>query len=192
MVTVKEIREKEFSRMKHGYHEDEVDDFLDAIADQMEAVLRENRDLLTRAQNAEASLKAAEEALQNQAASAEPAVESVHVAEPQQAPAPVLDDNGYFRNLETTLRETLLSAQHIADKTIAEAKKKADLTVAQAEEQAQKLTGEANEKVLLGKLELETIKKSTAEYRDNFVEMVKAQLASLGVKPEDLLPKESV
>jgi DivIVA domain-containing protein len=43
MVTVQEIREREFSKQWHGYSEDEVDVFLDQIADQMEALLEEIR-----------------------------------------------------------------------------------------------------------------------------------------------------
>ncbi|NLG26194.1 MAG: DivIVA domain-containing protein, partial [Clostridiales bacterium] len=35
-ITVKEIHEKEFSRQVRGYNIDEVDDFLDAIASQLE------------------------------------------------------------------------------------------------------------------------------------------------------------
>ena len=40
-MTVKDIREREFSKHWNGYSEDEVDEFLDEIADQMEALIEE-------------------------------------------------------------------------------------------------------------------------------------------------------
>ena len=44
-ITVKDIREKEFNTEMRGYTRDEVDDFLDELADQMEAMIKENREL---------------------------------------------------------------------------------------------------------------------------------------------------
>jgi len=43
MITVKDIREKEFTLEKHGYSETEVDTFLDELADQLEVLNRENQ-----------------------------------------------------------------------------------------------------------------------------------------------------
>ena len=53
MITVKDIREKEFNPQKRGYNEDEVDEFLDEIADQMEVLIRENRSLIRRIEKAQ-------------------------------------------------------------------------------------------------------------------------------------------
>ena len=42
-ISVKDIQEKEFSRQKRdGYMVEEVDDFLDQIADQLSVLIREN------------------------------------------------------------------------------------------------------------------------------------------------------
>ena len=42
MISIKDIREKEFSRQVKGYNTEEVEDFLDELADQTEALVREN------------------------------------------------------------------------------------------------------------------------------------------------------
>ena len=39
-ITVKDIHEKEFSKQVRGYSIDEVDDFLDELAEQMEAMIK--------------------------------------------------------------------------------------------------------------------------------------------------------
>lgn len=45
MITPADIENKEFSRAKKGYNEEEVDEFLDLIILDMEKLLRENRQL---------------------------------------------------------------------------------------------------------------------------------------------------
>ena len=57
-ITVREIRDKDFTRQVRGYNVDEVDEFLDELADQMDTLIRENRDMLNQLQSAaEASVK---------------------------------------------------------------------------------------------------------------------------------------
>ena len=56
-ISVKDIKEKDFSSQKHGYSIEEVDDFLDEIADQVSELIRENlalKNSLQQAQNAPA------------------------------------------------------------------------------------------------------------------------------------------
>ena len=45
MITPADIENKEFSRAKKGYNEEEVDDFLDLIILDMEKLIRENKQL---------------------------------------------------------------------------------------------------------------------------------------------------
>ena len=45
MITPSDIENKEFSRAKKGYNEEEVDDFLDLIILDMEKLIRENKQL---------------------------------------------------------------------------------------------------------------------------------------------------
>ncbi len=194
MITVKDIREKEFGKQKHGYHEDEVDDFLDEIADQMEALIKENRSLLTQLDEAKAAAIAFPEA---------PAPQAVY--EPPVVTAPARDEHAvdepsYFKNLETTLRDTLLSAQRVADNTVAEARVKArDLIngaeeqakqlVTGAQEQAQKMTDDAQSALQSAKAKLENFKKQHEDYRSRAVHMIKEQMAALKIDEEEVVQK---
>lgn len=120
-ISVKEIREKEFSRNKHGYDMNEVDDFLDEIAEQLTAIIEENL------------------ALNEQL---EEKTEPVPVVE---APAqPAYNENSYFKNLESTLRETLISGQRIADDTVAKAQREAEEILSNAKDEAKVIVTKAN------------------------------------------------
>lgn len=188
MITVKDIREKEFSKQKHGYHEDEVDDFLDEIADQMEELIRENRSLLSQLDDA----KAAASAQPIPFAQPEPVVVSAPAA-PEQPP---VDEPSYFRNLEATLRETLLSAQRIADNTVAEARSKAKemlsgaegqakQLVQSAQEQASKIASDATSAAASAKAEYENLKKAHEDYKGRFTRMIREQMAALKLGEEE-------
>jgi len=180
-ITLKEIREKDFTRQVRGFATNEVEDFLDDIADQMEALLRENRAL---------SQKVAE--LENG-------------APVQAAPAPVAesakDDSAYFRSLENTLRETLLNAQRsanetvtaaqqTAEETVAAARKQAEDTVAAAQmtaeetvaaakKQAEDAVSEAQAQVESLKAETDALRAAAESYRQNFLALVQEQAAVL-------------
>ena len=169
MVTVKDIREKEFTKQKHGYHEEEVDDFLDEIADQMEALIQENKTLLQQAQEARAM---ADKAINERVIA--PAAPAVSFA-PEPKPVHTTDE-AYFRNLESTLRETLLSAQRIADDTVSEAKKKSASMVADAEEKVGAVMAAHKSEIENAKSELESVRKAADDYRIRFKRLIREQL----------------
>lgn len=160
-ITLKDIREKTFSsQVRNGYDPNEVDDFLDEIAEQMERLIRDNRDL---------KQKLADKA---------PAAEA-------SAPvAPAQDDSSYFRNLETTLRDTLVSAQRVAEQTVTEAQEKADKTVADANEQANSILASAQAQVVDMEAKLEQLKGATESYRNSFIALLKGQAEVLNMNEE--------
>ncbi len=173
-ITVKDINEKVFTKQVRGYSIEEVDDFLDELAAQMETLIRENRSLMQQVEEAkENAVKVVE------APVVAPA--PVVVAQPVQpvvAPAqtPMLaDEPQYFKNLETTLRETLLNAQRIADETVAEARKKANGMVATAEEQAAAIAASANAEAEAVRAETDTLRKAAADYRARFLRLIEDQ-----------------
>jgi DivIVA domain-containing protein len=51
-ITVKDINEKVFTKQVRGYSIEEVDDFLDELAEQMEVLIRENRSLMQQLEEA--------------------------------------------------------------------------------------------------------------------------------------------
>jgi len=83
-------------------------------------------------------------------------VQPIVAVQPQQQPAMLADEPQYFKNLETTLRETLISAQRLADETVAEARKKANTMVANAEEQAAAIEVEADDEGAFDALMVDT------------------------------------
>lgn len=185
MITVKDIRDKKFSIQKHGYHEDEVDDFLDEIADQLERMIRENRSMVQELDDTKAALARAEEMASRQAAPAE----APEAAAPAKASG-AIDDAGYFKNLEDTVRESLLVAQRIANQTVQEAKEKAEKAVSEAEQHATTLREDAKREAdaLMGnigietekaKTQLEAIQASINEHKAKFLGMLEQQMNAL-------------
>lgn len=179
-ITVKDIHEKEFSKQVRGYSIDEVDDFLDELAEQMEAMIKENREALAEAEAAKAELaqlkaeKTATVAAPVVVAEEPKSIVAVAPAQPVQQSA-AIDEPQYFKNLETTLRETLISAQRLADETVADARKKANAMIASAEEQAANVTAAAKAEVETHKSEAEELKKAAEDYRARFLRLLEDQ-----------------
>lgn len=181
-ISVKDIQEKEFSRQKRdGYNIEEVDDFLDEISDQLSVLIRENMALAEQVK----ALQAENEKLEASASAPAPAA-----AEPVPAPIPApveavssdepaYDEPSYFKNLQLTLRDTLINAQRIADETVAEARKKAQEVITGAEEQAATTVSNAKAEAESVKAEADNIRKTIATYRANFRRLVEGQVQVL-------------
>ena len=173
-ISVKDIQEKEFSTQAvDGYNVEQVDDFLDELAEQMGSMIRESLALSKQVKLLENELAAAK---------AEKA--------DMEKKLPDYNENGYFRNLESAMRESLIGAQRIADETITEAKKKAQQTLADATDKAEKtvadatehadaITASAEKAVAEMKAEQERLRAVVTDYRANFKQLLDAQLAAL-------------
>ena len=171
-ITVKDINEKVFTKQVRGYSIEEVDDFLDELAEQMEVLIRENRSLMQQIEEAKANAGKVVEA--PVVAAPAPVVVAQPVVAATQTPM-LADEPQYFKNLETTLRETLLNAQRIADETVAEARQKANDMVAAAEEQAASIAAGANADAEAVRAETEELRKAAAEYRARFLRLIEDQ-----------------
>lgn len=175
-ITVKDINEKVFTKQVRGYSIEEVDDFLDELAAQMETLIRENKSLM---QQLEEAKEEAARVVEAPVVAPAPVVVSqpiqpIVAVQPQQ---PMLaDEPQYFKNLETTLRETLLNAQRIADETVAEARKKANTMVANAEEQAAAITSSAKVEAEAVRAETDEARKAAADFRARFLRLVEDQV----------------
>ena len=181
-ISVRDIQEKEFSRQKRdGYNIEEVDDFLDEISDQLSVLIRENMALAEQVK----ALQTENEKLEASASAPAPAA-----AEPAPAPIPApveavssdepaYDEPSYFKNLQLTLRDTLINAQRIADETVAEARKKAQEVITGAEEQAATTVSNAKAEAESVKAEADNIRKTIATYRANFRRLVEGQVQVL-------------
>ena len=143
-ISVKDIQEKEFSvQASNGYNVEQVDDFLDELAEQLGMLIRENLALNSKAKQLEEELAAAK----------------ANAAEMEKK-LPDYNETGYFKNLESAMRESLIGAQRIADETISEANKKAQQTIDTANAQAEKTVADAE---AAAKAETERAEKVVAE-----------------------------
>ncbi len=158
-ITIEMIETKEFKTKPRGYDPQEVDEFLDAICDEMARQLDE--------------IQALQQQL-NAAKAARPAVEApttqVKPVQVKPAPAAVPDDS---------FREILEMAQKVKNETIAAAEAKAAAIVAQAEEEAKKKLGSLSEEKEKLTGEVSALKAAAAEYRTKFESLLQAQQEAL-------------
>ena len=173
-ISVKDIQEKEFSTVsENGYDMEQVDDFLDELAEQLGAMIRENLSLSTQVTELQAALATA------QAANAE-----------MEKKLPDYNETGYFKNLESAMRESLIGAQRIADETVTEANRKAQQTIEDAKTQAEQTVAEADASAkTITETAKQTVSDLTAEaerlrgvidtYKAGFKKLVDEQLAAL-------------
>lgn len=156
-ITVEMIDTKEFKIKPRGYDQQEVDDFLDAIGDEMVRQLDTIQSLQQQLAQAKAARPAVTEA---------PTQAFKPVTQPKPAPAAVPTDS---------FREILEMAQKVKDETIAEAQRKADEIVAKATEEASKrLNNLDSEKESLTR-EVAALKAAANEYRTKFEALLQAQ-----------------
>lgn len=157
-ISVKDIKEKDFSSEKRGYSMEEVDDFLDEIADQFSELLRENIAL-------KAELKTAREV-----SVAEPVV-----IEKESAPAEI-DDQGYFKDLQNAMRESLINANRIAEETRKQAEQEAANKVSAAQVQADAIVSDARAEADACKAEVQQLREAAAKYRADFRKLIEDQV----------------
>ena len=183
-ITVSDIQGKEFGVQASGYAIEEVDDFLDEIAEQMRNLVRENLEMKQTINSLEASVREAREAQ----AEAE-------------AKTPDYNEKSYFQNFQDVMRESLISAQRKADETTAEAeqnaqntvaeaqakaeeiataaKTQAETLVAQAQAEAERITTEAQTQVESLQQRFEAIKGAATAYKAEFSKLLEQQANAL-------------
>lgn len=181
-ITVKDIQEKVFpTQAVNGYDVEQVDDFLDEITEQLSALIRENIQLKNQYTKLAEELAAKDKAL-NEALTQ----------------SPDYNEEGYFKNLQSTMRDTLISAQRVADDTISVAKAEAEKMtsdalaeatriVEKAQSEATAMTERAQSVATAAKAEYDSLKAAADSYRANFRKLVEEQLQVL--KASDLLFK---
>lgn len=181
-ISVKDIQEKEFAlQASNGYSIEQVDDFLDEIVEQFEAILRENIALKNRVTECEGALDAKEKEIQELAAK-----------------TPDYNEEDYFKNLQNAMRDSLINAQRIADeataaakgeaaKLVEDAQAEAEKTLADAKAEAEEMTTTARNLADATKAEYESMKAAADAYRAGFRKLVEDQLEIL--KANDLLFK---
>ncbi len=165
-ITVTMIEEKEFKTKVRGYDPLEVDEFLDAICDEMEslnATIQQLRDQLKQQQ------------------SPIPYMPAISAPPPPLAPlappAPAAPAVPALPNDLKTAKLLLEKTQKACDETIAEANRRADEIIKQAEQSVPdpELEGLAEKKEQLKK-ELAALETDAQKFRQRFQTMLKDQI----------------
>jgi len=94
-------------------------------------------------------------------------------------------DVGKYKNLETTLQNTLVMAQKTADEITEVAKKQAEQIVKDAEMQARSSVEELNTQITLKQKELDDLKKDLDVYKAKMESLLISQLEILKEIKED-------
>lgn len=152
-VTIQMIETKEFKTKAHGYDPEEVDVFLDEIADEFEEMQREIQ-----------SLRAA--AIRQQPS---------YAPAPAPAPAPAYAQP----DITESAQKLLANTQRVCDETLADARKQAELIMSDARNKADRVLDDAKKEATRLKDSLDTMRTSANDYRARFRHLLDEQLQLL-------------
>ncbi|MBM7581978.1 cell division initiation protein [Caldicoprobacter guelmensis] len=85
----------------------------------------------------------------------------------------------YYKSMENTLKETLVTAQKTAEEVTASAHKNAELIIKEAEHKAQKIIQDANEQVLKIRMEYEETRKQVEIFKTRFKTLLQEYLKTI-------------
>ncbi|HET6497515.1 MAG TPA: DivIVA domain-containing protein [Coriobacteriia bacterium] len=145
-LTPLDIHHKEFRRSIRGYDDKEVDDFLDAVADEFERLFKENIDLSER-------FEATSEKVRS------------------------------YQQIETTLHNTLVSAQRSAEEIVATAREEAAGILRDAGLKAKEVIHDALTQKQRMTGELVRIKEAEEQFRTRFARMLEEYQATIREVP---------
>ncbi len=151
-ITPQDIEQQAFSAAKQGYNTEEVDEFLEVLASEVDAMLSKIADLKNRLTNTENELAAA----QAQLAAAPARTETVV--------APVAD----FGASERQISQALIVAQQAADKLVADARDNADRIRNEADAKAREVIRQALAEKQNELDEIDRLKASREEFRTEY------------------------
>ncbi|MCM8899681.1 DivIVA domain-containing protein [Caldicoprobacter algeriensis] len=85
----------------------------------------------------------------------------------------------YYKSMESTLKETLVTAQKTAEEVTASAHKNAELIIREAEQKAQKIIQDANEQVVKIRMEYEETRKQMQVFKTRFKTLLQEYLKTI-------------
>lgn len=159
MITAKDIKTRTFEQAKPGYNTEEVDRFLDEIADQITAMIAEKEDTEKKMEVLVESIrkyKSEEEAVKD-------AMISVH-------------KQG---------RTIVSDAQSQADAIIAEAQQKAEAIISEANVKSDEIVGSTAARAKKERIALEEMQEAAKKFKRELLAMYKAHLELITSLPSD-------
>ena len=173
-ITPAEIQQKTFSEAKRrGYEPSEVDEFLEQISRDIDAMLRKIADLKNRLTAAEAKNGELQGEIEKVRAEADKAVADARAAAPAAPAAPA--NNGkpnIYSATEEQLSAALIVAQQTADRIVAEAKSNAERIRLDADNQDRKVIRQALDEKQTELDEIERLKVSRENFRTEYLALI--------------------
>lgn len=154
-ITPQDIEQQAFSAAKQGYNTEEVDDFLEVLASEVEAMLEKIADLKNRLTSTESELAAAQAQL---------ASGSVH----SEAAAPASD----YGATERQISQALIVAQQSADKLVADARDNAERIRNEADAKAREVIRQALTEKQAELEEIDRLKASREEFKAEYLKLI--------------------
>jgi DivIVA domain-containing protein len=161
-LTPEDVANKQFTstRLKPGYDETEVDEFLDEVEAELTRLYRENDELRTKLAAAQRSATEAAQRSATEAGDGRPVQQAVQPAAPEPAPpapAPVQRATAPAGNPAEAATGILALAQRTAEEHVAEARSQAERVVSEARSRADQLQREMDDRhrQMMGSLETE-------------------------------------
>ena len=174
-ITPAEIQQKTFSEAKRrGYEPSEVDEFLEQISRDIDAMLRKIADLKNRLTAAETKNGELQGEIEKVRAEADKAVADARAAAPAAAPAAPANNGkpNIYSATEEQLSAALIVAQQTADRIVAEAKSNAERIRLDADNQARKVIRQALDEKQTELDEIERLKVSRENFRTEYLALI--------------------
>ena len=173
-ITPAEIQQKTFSEAKRrGYEPSEVDEFLEQISRDIDAMLRKIADLKNRLTAAEAKNGELQGEIEKVRAEADKAVADARAAAPAAPAAPANTGKpNIYSATEEQLSAALIVAQQTADRIVAEAKSNAERIRLDADNQARKVIRQALDEKQTELDEIERLKVSRENFRTEYLALI--------------------
>lgn len=188
-ITPADIEQLTFSPSKHGYDTEEVDNFLDQLSGEVDAMLQKIADLKGRLTNTEQQLAASQSQVSELESELEVARSSAAtMAAPAPAPAPVSTTSASERQIS----QVLIVAQQSADKLVADARENAESIRNEADQKAREVIRQALAEKQNELDEIDRLKSSREEFRaeykkllQHFMDDADSVFPSISATPED-------
>ena len=190
-LTPEDVANKQFTstRLKPGYDETEVDEFLDEVEAELTRLYRENDELRAKLTTAQRQLAEGGGEVSTSMQAAPPAPVPAPTPPPPPTPAPVAQAPS-GGNVSETATGILALAQRTADEHVSEARTQADRIIGEARTRADQLKREADDKhrQMIGSLEnervtlereVEKLRTFEREYRSRLKSYLEGQLREL-------------
>lgn len=177
MLTLNEIQNISFRQAKKGYQPEDVDTFIDDVAESYDLLIKKGMEQKKQIEELTAEKAQLEQTIQQ----LKNAQKTVTQPSKQTVENVKLSEECEYTQEE--IKNALLSAQKLANATIREARQKAEALLNDANSKAERIVSAAQGEVNEQKDELERLKKLVADFRTSLLDKYKEHLKMVNALP---------